>query len=104
MFLDHKQFRLPGYDYSQPGFYFVTINTKNKELFFGKVIDGKMILSEFGLIAEKYWLEIAEHFSMVRLWEFVVMPNHIHGIIQIVDPNPDPVGTGHCPAPTFNIQ
>lgn len=78
-----KQYRYKNYDYSRNGFYFVTICTKNKFLFFGDMVDSKMKLSEIGKIVEKYWLEIPAHFPFVKLDKFVVMPNYIHGIVQI---------------------
>jgi len=75
--------RLKNYDYSRNGAYFVTIVTKNHENYFGEIIDKKMKLSEIGKIAEKYWDEIPQHFPFVKLDAFVVMPNHVHGIIWI---------------------
>ncbi len=106
---DKKQYRFKNYDYAQNGFYFVTICAKNREIFFGEIdlLVGrvKMKLSDMGLIAEKFWREIPEHFPFVRLDEFVIMPNHIHGIIEIVKENNEGtgqplVGTGQCPVPT----
>ena len=94
-----KQYRRKGYDYSQDGFYFVTICTKNREMFFGEIENEKMKLSDVGLIANKFWLEIPKHFKFVRLDEYMIMPNHIHGIIQIDNAEID-VGTGQCPVPT----
>ena len=93
-----KQYRYKKYDYSQNGFYFVTICTKNRQLFFENIINEKIELSVIGKIANKYWLEIVNHFSLVKLHEYVIMPNHIHGIIEI--DNPTSVGTGQCPVPT----
>ncbi|MDD5770587.1 MAG: transposase [Candidatus Gracilibacteria bacterium] len=78
-----KSNRLQNYDYGSNGGYFITICTKNRENYFGEIIDGKMILNEIGKIAEKYYLEITKHFPFVILDEFVIMPNHIHGIIII---------------------
>lgn len=75
--------RYKDWDYSDDGFYFVTICTKNKELFFEDVINGQTSLNQTGALAEKYWLEIPDHFSNIMLDEFVVMPNHIHGILII---------------------
>lgn len=75
--------RLQNWDYANDGFYFVTICTKDKQYFFGEVKDQEMILNEIGKMAEKFWLEIPQHFDNVELDEFVVMPNHIHGIIGI---------------------
>jgi len=57
-----KQYRYKGYDYSQDGFYFVTICTKNRKMFFGNIKNEKMNLSEIGLMADKFWQEIPDHF------------------------------------------
>ncbi|MEK7598102.1 MAG: hypothetical protein AAB441_05685 [Patescibacteria group bacterium] len=75
--------RLPNWDYSDNGYYFITICTKDKEEFFGNIINNKMCLSEIGEIANKCWLEIINHFPFVALDEFITMPNHIHGILII---------------------
>ena len=75
--------RLQNWDYSSNGNYFITICTKNRHHYFGKIIDGKMQLSDIGIIAERYWNEIPNHFSCVILDEFIIMPNHIHGILVI---------------------
>jgi putative transposase len=79
-----RSIRLPEYDYSRSGAYFITICSFKKELIFGKIIDGKMILSEIGKIVAKYLEEIPNHFEDVFIDEYVVMPNHIHVIITIV--------------------
>lgn len=78
-----RTIRLQGYDYSREGAYFVTICTKNRECFFGPVENGAIKLSPIGETANRSWLEIPEHFHHVRLAEFVIMPNHVHGIIVI---------------------
>jgi len=75
--------RLRGYDYSQAGYYFITICTKDRICWFGDVKNGEMVKSKIGEIAEKCWLEIPSHFPFIGLEEFIVMPNHIHGIIVI---------------------
>lgn len=75
--------RLRGWDYSSFGYYFVTICTRDHLCYFGKIVNQKMKLSEMGKIVEKYWLEIPEHFLNVDLDFFVVMPNHIHGVVVI---------------------
>ncbi len=75
--------RLPSWDYGANAPYFVTICTKNKEMFFGKIINNIIELSQIGEIAQNYWLEIPKHFPFVELDEFLIMPNHIHGIIVI---------------------
>ncbi len=81
---ERKYLRLKEYDYSQNWFYFVTICTKNRENIFGEIIDGKMVLNEYGKIVEKCFLEITQHYQNVQLDEFVIMPNHFHWIIIIV--------------------
>ena len=90
--------RLPGYDYSQPGAYFVTICTKNNSPQFGEIRGSARILNERGSIVEKVWIEIPDHFTNVTLDDFIVMPNHIHGILLLDEP-PDCRGTA-CRAPT----
>lgn len=82
-----KPNRLKHYDYSQSGWYFVTICTQNHKHHFGKIKNGKMILNEFGIIVKKYWNEIPIHYPTVELDESVIMPNHIHGIIVIDNDN-----------------
>lgn len=82
--------RLKHWDYSDNGWYFITICTQNKEHFFGEVIDGEMVLSQIGKIADKFWKEIPNHFKNVILDNHVIMPNHTHGIIII---NNQPVET-----------
>ncbi|MDF1611530.1 transposase [Stygiobacter electus] len=86
--------RLINWDYSTPWWYLVTINTKNHIEFFGKVVNDKMYLNELGKIVDKFWEEIPNHFKNVGLDYYVIMPNHIHGIIII---NPI-VETGYIPS------
>jgi len=78
-----RSIRLHGYDYTQVGAYFVTVVTKNRACLFGEVVDGGVRLSSFGEITCACWRAIPEHFSNVMPDEFVVMPNHLHGIIFI---------------------
>jgi len=80
-----RSIRLQGYDYSQPGIYFITLCTQNRECLFGEILNGEMRLNEFEKIANQCWLEIPHHFPNVQLDEFVVMPDHIHGIIVLND-------------------
>lgn len=77
--------RLKGHDYSQPGEYFVTICTKNREHLFGEIVDGVMRPSEVGEIVKRCWVDLPIHCPNIQLDEFVVMPNHVHGIIRILD-------------------
>jgi putative transposase len=80
--------RLQGYNYSQSGAYFVTICTHNRSPIFGTIIDGCMQLSEAGLIAAQRWETIPEHHPSVELDVFVVMPNHVHGILILAEAVP----------------
>lgn len=75
--------RLQTWDYSNNGAYFITICTQNRHHFFGNINNGIMQLSEIGKLAEQFWYEIPNHFPMVELGNFVVMPNHVHGILII---------------------
>ncbi|MFH1392688.1 MAG: transposase [bacterium] len=80
----HRQsIRLPDYDYSDFGYYFVTICAQNMAYDFGIIIDNKIKLTKIGEIAGQYWLKIPEHFKKIKLDKFVVMPNHLHGIVVI---------------------
>jgi len=78
--------RLKNWDYSSNGLYYITICVKNRECVFGNKANGKMILSDIGKTAENCWCEIPRHFPFVKLDEYVIMPNHIHGIIIIEKP------------------
>ncbi len=75
--------RLKCHDYSLPGAYFVTICTEDKKEFFGKIEKERARLNVIGKIAEKSWLEIPEHFKSIMMDDFIVMPNHLHGILTI---------------------
>ena len=78
-----KANRLTDYDYSRSGYYFVTICTKDRGPWFGEIRDGEMALNQCGESARVRWLEIPTHFKSVQLDAYIVMPNHIHGIIII---------------------
>ncbi|MCX6740309.1 MAG: hypothetical protein NTZ49_03720 [Candidatus Parcubacteria bacterium] len=86
---DRKLNRWQGYDYSFPGYYFVTICTKGRGPFFGEIKDFEKALNDLGKIAHDYWQEIPKHFKNCELDEFIVMPNHIHGILYIFYNNED---------------
>jgi putative transposase len=86
MYINKKQ-RSNAIDYSFPGLYFITICTKNKIHLFGKIENGEMILNETGRIAHNVWNEQINHFDNIKLYDFIVMPNHIHGIINILNTN-----------------
>ena len=80
-----RSIRLKKYDYSQPGNYYITICTYNREELFGVIRRGTIFcaLNEIGKIAKKFWEEIPQHYPYVDLNEYIVMPNHIHGILVI---------------------
>lgn len=80
-----KSLRIPGYDYSQPGAYFVTIVTHGRECLLGQILDGRMALSDAGRIVERTWFDLPNRYPGIRLDAFVVMPNHVHGIITLLD-------------------
>ena len=83
-FHHRRSIRLKGYDYSADGLYFITICTKDKNHYFGRVIDGKMVLNERGQIVNNEWLNtINIRQGEVILHEYIVMPNHFHAIIEI---------------------
>ena len=77
--------RLKNWDYASCGMYFVTVCSKDRINWFGEIINGGMSLSEIGKITEKYWLKISRYHPFVELDQHIVMPNHIHGIINIVE-------------------
>lgn len=113
--------RLQAWDYGANGLYFVTICTQNRECFFGDIADADtpdlgvsttnldvsttptMQLSEIGGIAQKYWMEIPRHFPFVKLDAFVVMPNHVHGII-IIDKPDDNNGVRTVETPNLGVS
>jgi len=80
----HRQStRLAGWDYSSPGRYFITIWVKAGLCYFGRIVNNKVILSKYGRIVEQKWLEIENNRKNIKLDEFIIMPNHLHGIIII---------------------
>ena len=93
--LQRRSIRLRGYDYSQAGAYFITICTQGRVCVLGEVVDGRMRLNELGKLTARVWKELPQHYAHVRLDAWVVMPNHVHGIVTL-----DDVGAGLKPAPT----
>ncbi len=75
--------RKPNWNYGSDGFYFVTICTGNRSMYFGDVQNGEMHYSEVGQLAKQFWQEIPKHFPFIRLDEFQIKPNHVHGLIEI---------------------
>ena len=101
-----RSIRLKGYDYSQAGLYFITICIQDRKCLFGEIVgiensQPEMVLNDAGKIADKYWLEIPKHFPNAVLHEHMIMPNHVHGIIELkrVDQIPNQIanndGTRH---------
>ena len=84
-----KSIRLKGYDYSQAGLYFVTICCQNRTYLFGEIINREMMLNDAGQMIEKWYCELENKFLDIKCREMIVMPNHIHFIIQ----NDPSVGT-----------
>lgn len=105
-----RSIRLRGYDYARPGAYFVTICTQNRECLFGEVVDGCMHLNAIGDIVQLGWHDLPNHYRHIQLDGWVVMPNHVHGVIILTDTvtvgagdvvgSGDVVGAGLKPAPT----
>jgi len=82
---DRRSIRLRGHDYASPGAYFVTICTQDRQCLFGDVVGGDMQLNDGGRVAEECWWAIPKHFPHAALDAFVVMPNHVHGVIMMTD-------------------
>ncbi|MDA3927058.1 MAG: hypothetical protein PF904_20475 [Kiritimatiellae bacterium] len=86
--IHHRQsIRLQGHDYAQAGYYFVTICTQNRRPLFGTIANGRMGLNDVGRIAAECWRQIPAHFPNAVIDEWVIMPDHVHGVIQIVGAN-----------------
>jgi putative transposase len=81
---NRKSLRLPNYEYTQEGAYFITILTVNRECLFGDVVQGEIRLNPIGNIVKDVWQSIPIHFPQASVDDFVIMPNHIHGIINLV--------------------
>lgn len=93
---ERKLNRLKGHDYSGDGYYyFVTVCTKDRAERFGAIKNGRMVLNQYGKIVSECWSQIPDHYPGVSLDEWVIMPNHIHGIVMIV-------GTEQCSVPTMS--
>jgi REP element-mobilizing transposase RayT len=90
-----RSIRLPGYDYSQPGAYFITIVTHGRACLFGEVVDGQMRLNDVGRVVEEVWNSLPGRFSEINLGIAVVMPNHFHGILERLDVDGISVGAIH---------
>jgi putative transposase len=85
--------RRQGYDYSAAAIYFVTIGTRARRMIFGQVENGQFIPNRFGQAVQAVWLQLPRHYARVQLDSFTVMPNHVHGVLALIDP-----GAGLRPA------
>ena len=107
-----RSIRLQGYDYTRQGAYFVTICTRNRACLLGDIVEGRMHLSEAGRLAQVAWEDLPHHYPHVQIDVWVIMPNHMHGIVILTEaqatdddmpvgaaPKTD-VGAGFKPAPT----
>jgi putative transposase len=92
---NRKQIRLPNFDYSENGYYFVTVSTYDRRNIFGRIENNQAILNDAGNMIDFWWSEIPVHFCGVRLEQRIIMPNHIHAIINIV-------GADRCVRPILN--
>ena len=84
---DRRSIRLKGYDYCQPGAYFVTICIQDREYLLGQICDEEMVCYNAGLMTIRWWLEIPHKFPGIEIDEFIVMPNHFHGIVIMTEPD-----------------
>ena len=99
--LHHRRsIRLTGYDYSQCGAYFVTICVQKRELLFGNLVDGQMQVNEVGVMVKHMWEWLPQQYPYVSIDEFVVMPNHFHGILIIENRGGGSIQGGSRTAPT----
>jgi len=89
---NRRSIRLKHYDYSRAGCYFITICTQDRLHLFGEIVEDEMVLNVAGEMVNASWHHIMDDFPNVCLHEFVIMPNHIHGIIEIVDNDDNTVG------------
>ncbi|RCW33319.1 transposase [Marinilabilia salmonicolor] len=91
---NRKSIRLKGYDYSQPGRYFITLCTQNRECLFGDIQNGKLILNDAGEMVNHWYYELENKFPDIKCHAMVVMPNHFHCIIEIVGETGEHGGLG----------
>jgi putative transposase len=80
-----RSIRLQGYDYSQAGWYFITVCVRERLHLFGEINNGEMILNDMGRVVSDCWLDLPKHYKNVVLDEFVIMPNHFHGIVVFTE-------------------
>ncbi len=81
--------RLKGFDYSQPGAYFVTICTAQWICLFGEINDDRMVLNPLGEVVQRAWADVPNHYPYVTIDDFIIMPNHVHGIVILLEDRRD---------------
>jgi len=99
----HHSIRLRGYDYCSEGIYFVTICSHQKRCVFGRIVEARAALRPVGLVLRECWVAIPSHFAQTQLHEFVIMPNHLHGIVEICT-KLGRSGAAPLPAPVASVQ
>lgn len=108
-----RSVRLSGYDYSEEGWYFITVCTQDRRCMFGVIIEDHMQLNAAGSMVESWWTELTGKFPIIRTDEYIVMPNHFHGIINVgaalcgrpnIDASNRRSGQPHGVAPTAKRQ
>ena len=92
-----RSIRLRDYDYSQAGAYFVTICTQNHKCLFGEIVDGEMLLNNVGQVVQSIWLTLPERYAGVELDQYMIMPNHLHGIVVLAGKQPKDSYTSKVP-------
>lgn len=97
-----RNLRLQGYDYSWQGAYFVTLCTRDKQSLFGQIINSTMKLNPFGEVVESVWKEIPLHYPQINNQVFIVMPNHVHGIVTINQV--ERAGSKPAPTKTYSLS
>jgi putative transposase len=99
--------RLKNYDYSTPGYYFVTICTRDRKSLFGEVTSGQMLLNPVGEKIQSVWISLPDYYPGIEIDSYVVMPNHLHGILALnvgAGPRARPgQGQARRPAPTLSL-
>ena len=95
-----RSIRLASYDYSSIGFYFVTICIQNRKCLLGKIVDSEVVLNDAGWMVDHWWCELTNKFSTVGLDHYVIMPNHLHGILILQSP----VGADQCVCPDPDLS
>ena len=102
--LRRKSIRLKDYDYSQAGAYFITICTHERQALLGQIVDGRMQLNSLGEIVQAVWFALTEHYAHIHLGAFIVMSNHVHGIIEFkIEEAASSVGVSLKPTPTRHV-